>query len=435
MAVRETGVWAVAREQVFTADASSVVFGRGATREVGARIKALGCRNVMVVTDPRVSELPSTANAVGALEEAGVAYSLFADVRCEPTDKSWKVAIDAAAAGEFDGFVSVGGGSVIDTAKVANLLSTWPDDLLAYVYPPLGEGKQIPGPLKPHIAIPTTAGTGSETTGNAVFDLSSAHVKTAVANRYLRPTAGIVDPENSRTMPPMVAACSGLDVLSHAIESYTAIAFNAREAPEDPMKRTVYQGANPLSDVWSARAIEMGAQNLARAVNDADDDDARSNMMLASTAAGIGFGNAGVHLPHAMSYPVSALARDFIPEGYSNDHTLVPHGMSVILTAPAIFRWTAAANPERHLEAARLLGTDVRDAGPEDAGEVLAQALIAIMKSVGMPNGLNAVGITEDDLDALVAGTLPQSRLTQLSPREASEADYREMFKSSMTIW
>lgn len=236
-------------ESIFTADASSVVFGPGATREVGARIRALGCRNVLVVTDPRVGELPPVSNTVASLEEAGVAYDIFADTRVEPTDVSWQQAIEAASQGGYDGFVSVGGGSVIDTAKIANLFSTWPDEFMAYVYPPLGEGKPVPGPLKPHIAIPTTAGTGSETTGNAVFDLSSAHVKTAISHRSLRPSVGIIDPENTRTMPPMVAACSGLDVLSHALESYTAIPFTNREAATDPLKRTVYQGSNPMSDV------------------------------------------------------------------------------------------------------------------------------------------------------------------------------------------
>lgn len=425
----------MSKETVFSADASSIVFGPGATREVGARIRALGCRHVLVITDPRVAELPAVANTVASLEEAGVAFDIFADVRVEPTDKSWQVAIETANQGGYDGFVSVGGGSVIDTAKVANLYSTWPDDFMAYVYPPLGEGKQVPGPLKPHIAVPTTAGTGSETTGNAVFDLSSAHVKTAIANRALRPNMGIIDPENTRTMPPMVAACSGLDVLSHALESYTAIPFNTREAPADPLKRTVYQGSNPMSDLWAARAIELGAQYLVRAVQDGSDDEAREGMFLASTSAGIGFGNAGVHLPHAMSYPVSALARDYVAPGYPTDHTLVPHGMSVILTAPAIFRWTAVANPERHLEAARLLGADIRGAAPEDAGDLLAGALITLMQQVGVPNGLNAVGITNDDLDDLVKGTLPQSRITQISPRPVAEDDYREMFAKSMTIW
>ena len=423
------------RETIFTADASSIVFGQGATREVGARIRALGCRNVLVVTDPRVGELPPVATAVASLEEAGVAFDIFADVRVEPTDTAWQAAIEAASTGGYDGFVSVGGGSVIDTAKVANLYSTWPDEFLAYVYPPLGMGKPVPGPLKPHIAIPTTAGTGSETTGNAVFDLSSAHVKTAIAHRSLRPTMGIIDPDNTRTMPPMVAACSGLDVLCHALESYTAIPFSQREAASDPLKRTVYQGANPLSDVWAARAIELGATYLARAFNDPSDDEAREGMFLASTTAGIGFGNAGVHLPHAMSYPVSALARNYVAPGYPDDHTLVPHGMSVILTAPAIFRWTAEANPARHLEAARLLGADVRGAAPEDAGNLLADTLVDLMQQVAMPNGLNAVGITSDDLDDLVKGTLPQSRIAQISPRPATEADYREMFANSMTIW
>ncbi|HYI25747.1 MAG TPA: hydroxyacid-oxoacid transhydrogenase [Thermomicrobiales bacterium] len=423
------------KERIFTADASAVVFGPGATNEVGARIAALGCRNVMVITDRRVAELPVVANAVGSLEEAGVAFEIFADVRVEPTDASWQEAIDAAVAGGFDGFVSIGGGSSIDTAKIANLYATWPADFMDYVYPPLGSGVPVPGPIKPHIAIPTTAGTGSETTGNAVFDLASAHVKTAISHRYLRPTQGIIDPDNTRTMPPMVAACSGLDVLCHALESYTAIRFDQRDAATDPLKRTVYQGGNPLSDLWAARAIELGAANLVRAVNDPDDEEARAAMFLASTTAGIGFGNAGVHLPHAMSYPVSALARDFVADGYPADHTLVPHGMSVILTAPAIFRWTAEAGLERHLESARLLGADTSHADPGDAGELLADTLIAIMKQVGMPNGLNAVGITENDLDGLVQGTLPQSRITQLSPRVPTEDDYREIFRDSMTIW
>ncbi len=425
----------MSKERVFTAEASAIVFGPGATREVGARVRAFGCRNVLVVTDPLVAELPPVTTTVTSLEEAGVAYELFAAVRVEPTDESWRAAIAATVAGNFDGFVSVGGGSVIDTAKAANLYSTWPDEFMAYVYPPLGEGKAVPGPLKPHVAVPTTAGTGSETTGNAVFDLSSTHVKTAIAHRSLRPGLGIVDPENTRTMPPLVAACSGLDVLCHALESYTAISFDERDAVADPLKRTVYQGANPMSDVWSARAIELCAGNLVRAVQDAGDDEARAAMCLASTAAGIGFGNAGVALPHAMSYPVSALARDFVPEGYPDAHAIVPHGMSVILTAPAVFRWQASAKPERHLEAACLLGADVRGAGPDDAGEILANALTSLMKELGMPNGLNAVGITDVDLDALVQGTLPQSRITQLGPRPASKSDFREMFANSMTIW
>ncbi|MGB3327307.1 MAG: hydroxyacid-oxoacid transhydrogenase [Thermomicrobiales bacterium] len=425
----------MALETVFSTEASAVVFGPGATREVGPRMKALGCTRVLLVTDPVLVELEPVAIARTSLQDAGIDVEVFSRVRVEPNDASWAEAIAVAQAGTFDGYVSVGGGSAMDTAKIADLYATYPADFLDYVYLPLGRGVPVPGPLKPHIAIPTTAGTGAETTGNAVFDLTTHHVKTTVSHRFLRPTLGIVDPDNTRTMPPLVAAASGLDVMSHALESFTAKPYDTREAPADPMKRTVYQGANPLSDIWSARAIELCAKYLVRAVMDPEDDEARTNMMLASTTAGIGFGNAGVHLPHAMSYPVSALARDYYPEGYPDDHPMVPHGISVILTAPAIFRWTSEANPDRHLEAARLMGVDTRGAAVEDGGALLSDFLVQLMKQVEMPNGLNGVGITEADLPALVKGTQPQQRITQLSPRPATDDDYAAMFTAAMRYW
>ncbi|HLT17837.1 MAG TPA: hydroxyacid-oxoacid transhydrogenase, partial [Thermomicrobiales bacterium] len=360
---------------------------------------------------------------------------LFDRARVEPTDVSFKEAIDFASEGGFDGYVAVGGGSAMDTAKAANLYATYPADFLTYVNPPIGQGAPVPGPLKPMIAIPTTAGTGSETTGVAIFDYTELHAKTGIAHRALRPVMGIVDPENTRSMPPMVAACSGFDVLCHAIESLTAIPYNQREAPENPGMRPSYQGANPISDIWAAQSLKMMAQNIRRAVENPEDDEARSQMLLAATYAGIGFGNAGCHLPHGMSYPVSGMVRDFRPEGYEVDHPIIPHGMSVILNAPAVFRWTAQVNPERHLYAAELLGADVSDAKPEDAGEVLAGAIIDLMRAVGMPNGLAAVGFESDDIPALVEGTLPQHRVTKLSPRPAGPDDLRELFAGAMRYW
>ena len=244
--------------------------------------------------------------------------------------------------------------------------------LLTYVNPPIGQGKPVPGPVKPLIAIPTTAGTGSETTGVAIFDYTAMHAKTGIAHRALKPDLGILDPNNTRSMPPMVAASSGLDVLSHALESLTAIPFDQRPAADSPAMRPAYQGANPISDIWSAQAIRMVAANIVAASTDPDDDEARGQMLLASAYAGIGFGNAGVHLPHGMSYPVSGMVRDFVPDGYPDDHPIIPHGMSVILNAPAVFRFTAAVNPERHLYGAELMGVDISGVGEEDAGEVLA---------------------------------------------------------------
>ena len=422
-------------ETAFTMDTSSIKFGPGSTREVGFEIARLGATRVALVTDPRMARLEPVSVVQESLRAEGVDFALFDAVEVEPTDASFKAAIDFAQDGGFDAFISVGGGSSIDTAKAANLYSTHPADFLTYVNAPIGEGAPVPGPLKPHIAVPTTSGTGSETTGVSIFDFLEMRAKTGLAHRALRPAMGVVDPDNSRTLPGMVAACSGFDVLCHGLESYTAMPFSHRDAPENPALRPAYQGSNPISDVWATRAIEMVAGNIVSAAQDPDDVEARSNMMLAATFAGVGFGNAGCHLPHGMSYPVSGMVRDFVPEGYPDDHAIVPHGMSVILNAPAVFRYTAPANPERHLHAARLMGADVSGAGPEDAGDVLADAIIALLRKIGVPNGLSAIGYTPADVPALAAGAIPQQRVIGLSPRPVSEADLRNLFTDSLTLW
>ncbi len=422
-------------ETTFTMDTSSIKYGEGSTREVGFDMQKLGAKRVMVVTDPTIAKLEPVAVVMSTLADADIDAVLYSGVRVEPTDQSFEDAITFAKEGNFDGYVAVGGGSSIDTAKIANLYATHPADLLAYVNKPIGEGRQIPGPVKPLIAVPTTAGTGSETTGVAIFDLLELKVKTGISHRYLRPNFGILDPNNTKTMPPLVAASTGLDVLCHAIESLTAVPFDKRPAPEHPTLRPPYQGSNPISDMWSSKAVEMVASNIVRAMNDPDDTEARSAMLLASAYAGIGFGNAGVHYPHAMSYPVSGNVKDYVPEGYPKGAPIIPHGMSVILNAPPVFRFTAQANPERHLYAASLMGIDITDASPDDAGNILAQALINIMKETGVPNGLSAIGFSEDDIDTLVEGTLKQERLTKLAPIKATEDDLREMFRQAMKYW
>jgi hydroxyacid-oxoacid transhydrogenase len=422
-------------ETAFTMDTSSIKYGPGVTREIGSDMANLGCKRVMVVTDERVAKLEPVAVVLEALRSVGIDAVLYDQTRVEPTDQSFQHAIDFAKAGNFDGYVAVGGGSSIDTAKAANLYATYPADLLTYVNPPIGQGKPVPGPVKPLIAVPTTAGTGSETTGVAIFDLVEMHAKTGIAHRALRPVMGIIDPDNTRTLPKMVAACSALDVLSHALESLTAIPYSQRPAPESPKLRPAYQGANPISEIWATKAISTVANNLVRAVDDPEDDEARGQMLLAAAYAGIGFGNAGVHLPHGMSYPVSGMVRSYVPPGYPADHPIVPHGMSVIMHAPAVFRWTAATNPALHLYAANLMGAEITGVAPGDAGEILAGAIIRIMQQTGMPNGLAALGFTEADVDKLVEGTLPQHRVTKLSPKPPSADDLRQLFLNSMTIW
>jgi hydroxyacid-oxoacid transhydrogenase len=426
----------VKHEYAFEMAASSVRFGAGVTREVGLDLADLGVRRALVVTDPVVARLPPLATTLASLEAAGVNAIVYDRVRVEPTDGSFHDAIAFASAQEIDGFVAVGGGSVIDTAKAVNLYTTHPPaDFLDYVNAPIGKALPIPGPLKPLIAIPTTAGTGSETTGVSIFDLTALHAKTGIASRRLKPTLGLLDPDNTRTMPPEVAASSGLDILSHAIESFTALPYASRPRPDRPALRPAYQGSNPISDVWSLQALRMVAAYLVRAVEDPGDDEARAQMLLAASYAGVGFGNAGVHLPHGMSYPVSGLVETYRAPGYATTHPLVPHGVSVILNAPAVFRFTAAANPARHLEAAAALGVDISGVREADAGGVLADRITWFMQRLKVPNGLAAVGYSRDDIPRLVEGTLPQHRVTKLSPRPASADDLATLFEQAMAAW
>jgi hydroxyacid-oxoacid transhydrogenase len=422
-------------DYAFEMATSAIRFGFGVTREVGAELADLGKQHALVFTDANLRSLPPVATVLESLEEHKIRFSTFDRVRVEPTDESFREAVSVAQADDFDSFVAVGGGSTIDTAKAANLYSCYPADFLDYVNPPIGRGKPVPGPLKTLIAIPTTAGTGSETTGVTIFDFVRMHAKTGIAHRRLKPTLGLLDPENTRTLPPAVAASTGLDVLSHAIESYTALPFDQRPLPERPILRPAYQGSNPISDVWSLEALRLVATYLRRAVADPADDEARASMLLAASYAGIGFGNAGLHLPHGMSYPVSGLVRDYRAPGYLVGHPLVPHGVSVILNAPAAFRFTSSACPERHLKAAEILGAKVNGARLEDAGKILADQIIEFMHDLRIPNGLRELGYQSSDIPALIEGTLPQHRVTKLSPRHFEPEDLARIFTEAMVTW
>jgi hydroxyacid-oxoacid transhydrogenase len=424
------------KDIAFEMAVSNVRFGVGVTREIGMDLADLGSRLAIVVTDPAIEKLPPARTVFESLERSRVPFVVYDRVRIEPTEDSFLDAIAFAREHPFDALVAVGGGSTIDTAKAVNLYTTYPpSDFLDYVNPPIGKGLPVPGPLKTLMAVPTTAGTGSETTGVAIFDLKRMQAKTGIASRRLKPTLGYLDPQNTRTAPPQVAASTGLDILCHAVESFTALPFTERPLPARPLLRPAYQGSNPISDIWALQALRMVARFLVRAFDDASDEEARASMVLAASYAGVGFGNAGVHLPHGMSYPVSGMVRDYRPPGYDSDHALVPHGVSVILNAPAVFRFTASANPERHLQAAEALGVDVSHANAADAGKILADRITWFMQRLRIPNGLRAIGYSSSDIPALVDGTLPQHRVTKLSPRPAGPDELGALFEDALAAW
>jgi hydroxyacid-oxoacid transhydrogenase len=416
----------------FEVDGARLKYGRGVIAELGDAARGLGVRRAGVFVDPFLRNADFVDAALRALRDAGVDCAISTEIEIEPTDRSFKNAAAFAVDGNFDGFVSIGGGSTIDTAKAADLYATYPAPFMNYVNAPIGAGKAVPGPLKPHIACPTTSGTGSECTGAAIFDYLEMRAKTGIRARELRPALGIIDPDATRTLPSMVVACSGFDVLCHALESYTALPYSHHPRPEKGVARPLYQGANPYSDVGCLNALAILGQHIVRAVNDANDDEARERMMFAAMLAGIAFGNAGLHLPHAMSYSVSGLVRDYHAPEYPGNEPIVPHGMAVVLNAPAAFRFTAQACPERHLEAAKQLGAEIRGASPDDAGEILAKRIMEFMQATGIPNGVGAIGYGTNDLDALADGAFPQKSLINNAPRETSRYRLRELFADAL---
>ncbi len=422
------------RETIFTMEATPIKYGAGACDDAGWELRRMGVKRAMLVSDRGVIEAGITERVRVAIEAEGIEVVPFDRVRVEPTDESMQEAADFALDGGFDGFVGVGGGSCLDTAKVADLVASHPAAIMDYVNPPVGGGRKPPSPLKPLLAIPTTAGTGSEATSVAVLDIPSQRVKSGISHRYLRPAQGIVDPELTRSTPAAVTAACGLDVICHAAESYVARAFDSRERPASPDDRPPYQGANPISDVWSAKALEYGGRYLRRAVADGDDMEARGAMMLAATMAGVGFGSAGVHIPHACAYPTASLKHEWQPPGYDVDHAFVPHGFSVMVFGPAAFRHTYAGDPGKHADVAGWLAAE--SLGPGALGaETLPSLLCALMRDVGCPSGLRELGYDESDVDDLVAGAMKQQRLLSVAPMEVGPGELAEVVRESFDLW
>lgn len=420
-------------DEAFAVDSNAVTFGPGVLAECGPTLAALGCRRVALFTDARLHALPHVAAARASLAAAGVDAVVYDEVRIEPTDRSMAAAAAFARDGRFDGYLSVGGGSVIDTCKAAVLYATWPADFFDYVNAPIGGGRAVPGPLPPHVACPTTAGTGSECTGIAIFDAVELGAKTGIASRRLRPTHALVDPTCTETLPASVVAAAGFDVLCHAVESYTARPFSARARPASPSARPMSQGRNQWSDLGSLEAMRICGRHLVRAV--AGERESRHAMSWAATLAGIAFGNAGVHLPHAMSYAVAGLVhgRGYQCADYPAD--MVPHGLSVVINAPSVFRALAATSPERHLEAAAALGASVTGASADEAGDLLAAWLVDMMQRCRTPSGLGAVGYGPDDVGRLAQGAFAQKRLVDNAPRAVDEAALAELFADAMGYW
>lgn len=419
----------------FTVNMPRLTFGRGCLHEAGARAVALGMQRVALITDAFLVDGPIVDTVKRSLTACSLDVAVFSETRVEPSDTSVGEAIRFLNDGDFDGIVSVGGGSAMDTAKAAAVYQRYPATFTDYFGAPVGPGIAVPGPVVPHLACPTTSGTGSECTGLSVIRIDALDTKFVIASPYIMPDEALVDPSCTDSLPDRVVASSGFDLLSHAIECYTAKAYTRWQPVANPVARPNIQGANPWSDLSAREALKLVGRYLERGVADAGDAEARDNLMWAATLAGMAFGNCGTHLPHAMSYGVTNLMRDITTDDYPVASPFVPHGISVIVNSPSVFRHTAEGAPARHLEAADCLGFDIKDAGPDDAGEVVATRIIELMRSTDMPNGLGGIGFTAADVDALADSAARQGRAIANAPREINRNDIATIYERAMSYW
>lgn len=414
-------------ETIFTYAAPRLKFGAASSHEIPYEVRTLGGRRVLIVTDAGVDATGHPGRIAEQLRADGCEVAVFTGVHVEPTDASMEAAVAwAREAGPFDVIVAVGGGSSIDTAKCVNLLTTNDGTLSDYLNAPVGAGRAPSRPLLPLIAVPTTTGTGSESTTICVLDVLALQVKTGISHAMLRPTVAVVDPDLTMTQPAEVTAAAGLDILCHALESYTARPFTAYPRKQAE-QRVPYCGANPIADVFCEKAIGLLASSFRAAFRDGDDVRARSDMALAATLAGMGFGNAGVHVPHANAYPIAGNVREFHPVGYPGEEPLVPHGMAVALTAPAAFELTYPADPDRHDRLATLLGGSAVS-GPTALGDVVR----SLMADLEVPTRLGDVGFDSGDINVLVEGSLKQQRLLATAPLEVGATELEQVFRASL---
>ncbi|MHA2271539.1 MAG: hydroxyacid-oxoacid transhydrogenase, partial [Candidatus Hodarchaeales archaeon] len=401
---------------------SPLKFGLGAVREVGYALKELGGSRPLLVTDRGVAQAGLSNQVREFLEKLDLHVEVWDGAEPEPSAKSIATGIEWAENQGFDSFISVGGGSAIDTAKVINLIASHGGTMWDYIAPPTGKGKSIPAPLKPHIAVPTTAGTGSETSPVSVISLPEKMIKVGISHAYCRPNLAMVDPLLHVSMPPKVTVDSGMDALAHAIESFVTRRFDRKPKPKTPLERPVYGGGTPVTDIFAEKAIELIGQYLRRAVYNGKDLEARSGMALAATLAGIAFTNAGVTAVHAMAYPVGGQFHS-------------AHGETNAALLPAVMEFLLPAAPEKFASIAKALGENIAGVSLAEGAAKSVTALLELMQDIDAPNGLAAFEVKEENIPRMAEATLQLQRLLVGNPRPVTKEDLETLYQRALKYW
>lgn len=387
-----------------------IVFGNGSVQQLDTILQRLKAKNVLLVTDPGIKHAGIADRVLSLLKQADYNVVVYDQVVPEPPVQS---AFDcyefAKSQMDTDAIIGLGGGSSIDMAKIVALLVAHGGHPLDYA----GEN-QVPGPIAPLIAIPTTAGTGSEVTSVAVLTDVENNLKVGVSDNYLRPAVALLDPELTIGLPAYVTACSGIDALSHAVEAYMAKPYSYIQA-EGPI---LFQGSIPISDALALQAIELIASNLTLAVQQGTNIEARSNMLLGSLLAGMAFSNAGTASAHALAYPIGGLVKS-------------PHGEVTGLLLPYVMEFNVDVETEKMVKIAQAFGVNTQGLSKKEAGLAAVQAVLNLLEEIGLPSKLSQIGIEAKDIPEIAEKALQINRLVRNNPRVPTQKGYEELLRKA----
>lgn len=373
----------------------SILAEPGSSARIGELVKGLGCKSVLLVTDPGVQKAGLLEAGLKGLEKEGVAVTLFTDVQADPPVSVIDAAVKAAIDAKVDGVVSIGGGSSMDTAKLVALLAVGKEKL-SDIY---GVGF-VKGPRLPLVLAPTTAGTGSEVTPISIVTTGEDEKK-GVVSPVLLPDWAVLDADLTLGLPSAVTAATGIDAMVHAIEAYTS-------------KRL----KNPLSDTLAREALRLLGGNIHEVCGNGGNREARQNMLFGSMLAGMAFANAPVAAVHALAYPVGARFH-------------VAHGLSNSLVLPQVIRFNASHAEHHYSELSEIL-TPHAKGNASDRTRVLVEMLSGLPVELGLPTRLRDVGIGEKDLKNLADDAMKQTRLLINNPREVLHADALAIYSASL---
>ena len=396
---------------------SRIKFGVEAIEELPSALQERNVSTVLIITDEGI-ETAGIINDVKDILE-GFEYHLHIGAESEPTLADFRNAISAIEDTDPELIVGIGGGSSMDIAKAASTVHGHDGEPMEYASPPVGGGKSFQGPGIPAICVPTTSGTGSETSPVAVASLPDENVKVGISSRYQIPEMAIIDPLLTVSLPSGPTAASGMDALGHAIEAYTTVTSDVKPRPESPDRRPSYNGRSILTDQHARTAIELIGNNLRPAVDQGTDLEARENMALASSIAGMAFTNAGVTINHAMAMAV----------GSEYD---VSHGQAVAVFLPETMRYNVSSGFERFIDIANLLGENTDEDSRDEAGRKAAEAVEKLSTHIGISGGIGRFGVTEEDVPELAEKTMSLKRLHVGNPRRIDKDDLEGIFREAL---